>query len=433
MVKQLRRRLITAYAAATGLLLTVIVAGLLFLSLKQYESNNISRYRTACESVVSAIKDSSRISHEWLAESEAKENLLISVTSNSTVLSFKGAWNPLTERSVLFEKLEDFAERDGFAKDAFAVRQKEAQSPVYSIYGEKGEHYYGSVFLKKTYGNEQKILVLKALTDERVFYRNTFLLYGMITFAGVFVLFLICRTFVDHSLKPLETGLKRQSEFIAAASHELRAPLTVIRAGIRAVSMDREKAEQFLPAIEREGERMTALIEDLLQLALADANTWSLHMEPLAPDTLLISIYDSLAELCRKKNQPFELALQEEEMPVFSGDRRRVEQIMIILTDNASSYSPEGSPVSVRAWSEKKRIFIEVEDHGCGIKEEDRKRIFDRFYRCDESRNDKTHCGLGLSIAMELVKLHQGKLSVKDTPGGGSTFVLELPVWNQQK
>lgn len=429
MVKQLRKKLIFAYVLATGLLLSIIVTGLLLLSLKQYENNNISRYRSVFRNVVDTIiKDGSKISYAWLAESEVNENLIISVSSNSIPLSFKGAWNTRTDREKLIEKLNHFAEQDVLPKGISQVIQGEMESPVYSIYGDYGEHYYGSIYISKTYAHERKILVLQALTDERDVYFHSVLLYLSINLSGIFILFFICRTFVNHSLKPLEIGLKRQSEFIAAASHELRAPLTVIRAGIHAVSMDESRARQFLPSIEKEGERMTALIDDMLQLALADAKTWTLHKEPIAIDTFLISIYDSLASLCRKKKQTFELKLQEEEISEFLGDCKRIEQVMMILTDNASAYSPEGTAICVIARSDQRHVFIEVEDHGCGIREEDKKRIFDRFYRSDKSRNDKSHYGLGLSIAMELVKLHQGKLYVKDTAGGGSTFVLEFPV-----
>lgn len=431
MVKQLRKKLIGAYVLATGLLLSVIIVGLLFLSLKQYQTNHINRYQYVFGNVVDTIiKAGNKISYIWLAESEASENLIISISSNCVPLSFQGSWEPMTKREKLIEKLNYFAEQNGFMEEVSQMRQGELKSPIYSIYGEQGEHYYGSIFLKKVYGKEQKILVLKALVDEKEVYLDSVLLYFSINLIGLFILFFICRIFVNYSLKPLEIGLKRQSEFVAAASHELRAPLTVIRAGIHAVAMDETKAKQFLPGIEKEGERMTVLIEDMLQLALADAKTWTLQKEALSPDTLLIAIYDSLSELCRKKNQPFELKLQEEEIPPFLGDRQRMEQVIMILTDNASSYSPEGSTVSIAVWSDQKHVFIEVEDHGCGIEEEDKKRIFERFYRSDKSRNEKGHYGLGLSIAMELVKLHQGKLTVKDTIGGGSTFVLEFPIWN---
>ena len=433
MVKQLRRKLVGAYVLATGLLLSLIVTGLLLLSLNQYETNNISRYQTVFGNVVDTIRDSNKISHMWLAQSEISENMMISVSSNSVPLSFKGAWKPLTDRDRLFEKLNHFAEQDGFFEEIPGSKPGEVRSPVYSIYGDQREHYYGSIYLKKAYGTEQKILILKALTDEKEVYRNSVLLYFSVNLMGLVILFFICRTFGNHSLKPLETGLKRQSEFIAAASHELRAPLTVIRAGIHAVSMDEGKAKQFLPGIEKEGERMTVLIDDLLQLASADAGTWTMRAEPLMTDTFLISNYDALAELCRKKNQPFELRLQEEELPEVCGDRQRLMQLMTILTDNASSYSPEGSTIAVIVRSDAKHVFIEVEDHGCGISEEDKKRVFDRFYRADKSRNDKSHYGLGLSIAVELVKLHHGKLTVKDTDGGGSTFVLQLPVWDSQR
>lgn len=430
MVKQLRKRLIAAYVLATGLLLSIIVTGLLILSFKQYETNNISRFQSAFGNVVDAIiKAGSKISYTVLAESEINENLIIAVYSNTIPISFKGSWKPETDRDKLLEKLNNIVLNDESLINISKTVQGEVRSPIYSIYGEQGEHYYGSVYFKKTFSDECKILVLKALNGEKEVFVQSAALYLSINIAGIAVLFFICRTFVNHSLKPLEVGLKRQNEFIAAASHELRAPLTVIRAGIHAVSLDESKAKQFLPSIEKEGERMTALIDDMLQLALADANTWTLHKEPISPDTLLITIYDTLSALCRKKKQLLEVKLQDEEIPAFLADRERIEQVIMILTDNASSYSPEGSKVSVNAWSDQKHVFIEVEDHGCGIKEEDKKRIFDRFYRLDKSRNDKSHYGLGLSIAMELVRLHHGRLYVKDTVGGGSTFVLEFSIF----
>ena len=103
MVKQLRRKLVGAYVLATGLLLSLIVTGLLLLSLNQYETNNISRYQTVFGNVVDTIRDSNKISHMWLAQSEISENMMISVSSNSVPLSFKGAWKPLTDRDRLFE------------------------------------------------------------------------------------------------------------------------------------------------------------------------------------------------------------------------------------------------------------------------------------------------------------------------------------------
>ncbi len=430
MLRQLRKKLIFAYMLATGLLLSVIIIGLLALSLKQYEAGAVGSYQAAGRDVADTIRNSIQISHSWLAEREAEENLIISVISNSVPLSFRGAWTPPTDREKLLEKLNGYARQNGFWDRASKIRQGELQSAVYSVYGEEGERYYGSIYLEKTSEKTDVILILQLLTDEKEYKRETVLLYLAVNLAGLFILFFICRTFVHHTLQPLETGMKRQNEFIAAASHELRAPLTVIRAGIHAVSVDETKAGQFFPVIEKEAERMAALVEDMLQLALADAGTWTIQKEAVAIDMVLITIHDSLAELCRKKGQPFELKLQEEEIPVFWGDRRRIEQIILILTDNAASYSPAGSPVTLTAFSDHKYVFVEVEDHGCGVADEEKKRIFDRFYRSDRSRNDKTHYGLGLSIAAELVRLHRGKLTVKDTAGGGSTFVLQVPICN---
>lgn len=430
MLRQLRKKLIFAYMLATGLLLSVIIIGLLALSLKQYEAGAVGSYQAAGRDVADTVRNSIQISHSWLAEREAEENLIISVYSNSVPLSFPGAWSPPTDRGKLLEKLKGYAQQKGFFAQASKIRQGELTSPVYSVYGEQGEHYYGSIYLEKTGEKTDVILILQWLADEKEHYRRTVLLYLSVNLAGLFALFFICRIFVNHTLQPLETGMKRQNEFIAAASHELRAPLTVIRAGLHAVSVDETKAGQFFSAIEKEAERMAVLVEDMLQLALADTRTWTIQEEPVHMDMVLISIHDSLAELCRKKGQPFTLKLQEAEIPAFLGDCQRIEQIILILTDNAANYSPAGSPVTVAAFSDHKHVFIEVEDHGCGIADEEKKRIFDRFYRADRSRNDKTHYGLGLSIAMELTRLHRGKLTVQDTEGGGSTFVLQFPIYN---
>ena len=102
--------------------------------------------------------------------------------------------------------------------------------------------------------------------------------------------------------------------------------------------------------------------------------------------------------------------------------------MIAILLDNAVHYTGEGGGIILRADVSTHSLTIQVEDHGPGIPPENRERIFERFYRADQSRSDRDHFGLGLSIARELAALHGGKLFCRDTPGGGSTFVLELPL-----
>lgn len=221
-------------------------------------------------------------------------------------------------------------------------------------------------------------------------------------------------------------GIKRQVAFVAA-SHELRAPLTVMKAGLSSIREDTSKVNVFLPYIEEECDRMTRLISDMLLLASSDAKTWSLVKEPVEIDTLLIEIYDMFCSCYNNKNYRLHLSLPEEELPVIYGDAERIKQILTILIDNAMSYTPAEGVIALMAYSQKDYVIVEVEDHGPGISDEDKKLVFERFYKKDQSRNDKNHFGLGLSIAKELAELHGGNITVKDTPGGGATFVLWLP------
>jgi signal transduction histidine kinase len=113
---------------------------------------------------------------------------------------------------------------------------------------------------------------------------------------------------------------------------------------------------------------------------------------------------------------------------MLTADKDRLTQVLGILLDNAVSYSPAKSKIILRPYQKKNTFCLDVEDHGIGITDEQKEYIFNRFYRVDKARNDSSHFGLGLSVAKELMELMDGKISVKDTLGGGTTFVIELPL-----
>jgi signal transduction histidine kinase len=120
--------------------------------------------------------------------------------------------------------------------------------------------------------------------------------------------------------------------------------------------------------------------------------------------------------------------LPEEFLGEIEIDPHRVYQILQILINNAYSYTPEHSQITISVSKIKKQLLIEVVDHGTGIPDEEKKRVFDRYYRRDASRKDKSHFGLGLNIALELTHLQQGTLVLCDTIGGGCTFRITLPL-----
>lgn len=114
--------------------------------------------------------------------------------------------------------------------------------------------------------------------------------------------------------------------------------------------------------------------------------------------------------------------------PKLCCDKERITQVLGILLDNAMSHSKSNDTIEMGAVVHQKHIVFYVADHGCGIPDAEKEKIFDRFYTGDRSRTDKNHYGLGLSIAKEIVKLHHGSITIKDTPNGGCTFEINIPL-----
>ena len=247
--------------------------------------------------------------------------------------------------------------------------------------------------------------------------------------AGILALGLISWKFVGWSLKPVEESQRKQAQFIAAASHELRSPLAVLRSAVAALGNDSTEKDTLLPVIDSECVRMSRLIDDMLLLASADAKTWSLQMQTIDMDTLLIDLYESFQPSCLEKGITLCLQLPETALPPVSGDPQRIRQLLLVLLDNAKNYTPAGRSICIRAQAslQKPALALQVIDEGCGIPDECKPYIFDRFYQADSSRNDKQHFGLGLSIARELVLLHHGTITLTDSEKGGSCFTVELP------
>ena len=173
---------------------------------------------------------------------------------------------------------------------------------------------------------------------------------------------------------------------------------------------------------------MSRLVDDLLLLASADASSWTFSAGELEPDTLIITAYEAYEAIARSKNQTLVLDLPKEPMPAIKGDFQRLQQALGCLLDNAVFYTQHGGKITLGAYETKRSLLIYVSDNGTGIPDEFKEKIFERFYITDTSRSKKEHYGLGLSISKEIIKLHKGKIYVKDTSGGGSTFFIELPL-----
>ena len=144
-------------------------------------------------------------------------------------------------------------------------------------------------------------------------------------------------------------------------------------------------------------------------------------------DALLIEAWEQFCESAKKQHIQLNLNI-EDHYPRIPCDAERIGQVLSILLDNAITHSAPGQSIEMGARVQPKQLVLSVTDHGPGIPDGEKEKVFQRFYSGDPSRTDKSHFGLGLSIAREIVKLHHGAIRLRDTPGGGCTFEVCLPM-----
>lgn len=428
MFDSLRKRMTLLYTVSTGLILTLVLLGVLLVSEKELERNERLAFNSSLLNLTANLQTAGNINGSWLASLESDGRLLIHIEDNGNPLLFQGSWTPKTPREQLVKKAKEAALSMGVNTRIRPISSLVTRTDIFSLSGDQGDTYLASVLVMAVSKGYQSIVLLKELPKGGFAYMPQRIRFLLLDLAGILALFFISWIFVGRSLKPLEENRRKQHEFIAAASHELRSPLAVIRSSAAAVRVSPDRQDQLLTSIDRECERMNHLISDLLVLASSDSKNWHLQMEAVDLDTLLIEAYETFEPLCQAHGQKLHLELPEESLPKMQGDRIRLEQILTILLDNAVNYTPSGKEIFVRALVKRGRFLLQVEDEGVGIPDKEKQAVFDRFYRSDTSRNDKKHFGLGLSVAKELTELHGGRIHVTDGAHKGACFVVEFPI-----
>jgi signal transduction histidine kinase len=232
----------------------------------------------------------------------------------------------------------------------------------------------------------------------------------------------------DDLLQRLAAAWEQQRRFVNDVSHELRTPLTLVsgylQSTLRRSTTLTEPQREALEIAAAEANRTIQLLETLLELARADAGTMHYHREPIPLYALGQELED---QVLQGRDRLLKLDIDPDLM--VEGDRQRLTQVLMHLIDNAMTYSEPDQPVILRGRSHHPQAQIDVQDFGCGIALNHQPRIFDRFYRVDESRGRATGgCGLGLALVKTLVTGMGGQVSVISRPNDGSTFTITLPL-----
>jgi two-component system OmpR family sensor kinase len=231
---------------------------------------------------------------------------------------------------------------------------------------------------------------------------------------------------IETAFKAREASERKLRRFVADASHELRTPLSAVRAYAELFSRGADQRPDDLAramtGITRESERMSVLVQDLLLLARLDEGR-PLEREPVQLDDVVGESVETARTV--EPERPIEL---DATRTVVSGDRDRLRQIVDNLLSNVRAHTPPGTSVRVTVGSANGDAVIEVQDSGPGLSAEHRDRVFERFYRADQSRSRASGgVGLGLSIVAAVAEAHGGSVTALSEPDGGATFRIVIP------
>ncbi len=225
-----------------------------------------------------------------------------------------------------------------------------------------------------------------------------------------------------------------KDEMISAVSHEMRTPLTAMLGFIEFLlenEVSRDKQRDFLLTVRKETERLNDLISNFLDLQRLQAQLETYHFEPLSPEKLLQEAAHFFSVASRKHKIILECP---KDLPRVRGDQRRLQQVLKNFISNAIKYSPEGGPIQMGARAENGSVIFRIQDQGIGIPAQAMQKIFNRFYRVDDSvRRIPGGIGLGLALVREVIHAHHGRVWVESTLGKGSTFYFSLPVFSEEK
>jgi signal transduction histidine kinase len=227
-----------------------------------------------------------------------------------------------------------------------------------------------------------------------------------------------------------------KSDFVANVSHELKTPLALIRLFAETLELGRvaspERAREYYRVINKESNRLTQLINNILDFSRIEAGRKQYRFATVD----VCRIVDEVLEAYRFPIEQQGFALEvvfAEDVPEIQGDSEALSQALLNLLNNAIKYSRDDKRIKVEVAEKDGRVLVSVADHGIGVAKADQKKIFEKFFRAEDSLVHETKgSGLGLALVSHIMEAHGGSVELQSAPGGGSTFTLVLPVKGQK-
>ena len=248
-----------------------------------------------------------------------------------------------------------------------------------------------------------------------------------ISLAGTLAVFLLLLLFSGRIVRPIAESYEKQKRFITDAGHELKTPITIIRADADVLENELEGENEWITDIRRQTQRLAELTGDLIYLSKMEEENPTLQVQELSLSELVDETAQSFQALARSKNRDFSASVA----PGLSlnGDEKALAKLVSILLDNAMKYSPEGGKVRLTLEQSGKNARLRVKNDSAPMEKGNADRLFERFAREDRSRNSESGgFGLGLAIAKAVTEAHRGKIHAESEDGLSLTVTAELPL-----
>jgi signal transduction histidine kinase len=420
LVAQTQRRL----AAFTLLLVTALLVGVgvaTALVATRLMDTNVDRALEAAAAAVTQPSEDGGEAVEAEHQPRSADTFVLLVDARGTVLA-----NP---NGVPVQELPDTAALDAAAQTGRDIRSgtyggidiRLLTLPAPASGGEEGGGSGGQSFVQAGF-----VLTLHEQQESQLMWT-----IAIVSLAGLAGAALVTLLVTRRALVPIRAAFATERRFVAAASHELRTPVAIVRASAEILEREQLVAadgQPFVADIVSETDRMGRLVGDLLALASAEAGAIDVQLHRMDLVVWLSDLGRRAESMAGAHGLTLSTSVPDQGTVPVDADEDRLTQLVFILVDNAIEHSPSGGGITLGLAVTGGKAVVSVSDQGPGVPAAERERIFEPFARLPRERRSATGSGLGLAIARQLAGRHDGDMLVEDAPGGGARFALRLPL-----
>ena len=309
-----------------------------------------------------------------------------------------------------------------------SLTEEEAAALAQSVYASGRERGFSGEYRYRRASCDGEILLL-FLNCERELSTFRGFLYASIgvSLAGTLAVFLLLLPLSGRIVRPIAESYAKQKRFITDAGHELKTPITIIRADAEVLQSELDGENEWLADIRKQTQRLAELTADLIYLSRMEEENAALQMQPLSLSELVDETAQSFQALARSKGKRFSASVAPGLQ--VSGDEKALAKLVSILLDNAMKYSPEGGTVELTLEQSGRSARLSVKNSTAPMEKGNADRLFERFTREDRSRSSESGgFGLGLAIAKAVTEAHRGRIRAESEDGLSLTVTAELPL-----